>query len=544
VKHSLIALPLSTLLILTGCGGSGSGGDDKQTPTPTPAPTVSVTAPANATANTAFDVAWSSTNATSCSSAFSDSTATSGTASVTEMDEGAKTYSVTCTGAGGSATGSASVTIQPLATPEGLWQGSSTGNGGARTLSGVVTKENKFWLVYSGFDGTAGDPAGFFMGSASPSEQTATAGQYNTASGLVEFNFEGVNAGVGSLTATYTAKSAFDGVTLAALPSLRGTQAYTIDGVTTPIVDGGFGATLTQIPNPATFSDGGTPWTIIPNANDLGGPPTLEGTLAFAPYQAIVDLTASSFGTVALTIPNRKLEIDGGTASWDAGTRTLTVTGINFIETSPGTSCDDGGTTFCSAVPGPSDPSHGDIVLTFAVDMINYTGIANVYQNISILAQDGTGICIEEGGANPCANMTLTFSGAVSSGAPVTKTQTFTADYDAAYEGTPALAVLAGDYSGNAGVGNSLETGASFVIDAAGNVTGATTDCTLTAKVAPHSSGNLYDVTDLTFSGASCTLTGETFAGIATVDGDQKITVTAVNANSEKGFLFVGGPAS
>lgn len=538
MKYPLIALPLSTLLVLTGCGGSGSGGDDEQVKT---APTVTVTAPAKAAVSTAFTVQWSSTDATSCKPDFSAKVTASGEESITEDEEGPQTYSVTCTGEGGSATGSASVSIEPLATPEGRWQGSSTGNGGSRTVSGIVTKENNFWVVYNGVDATAGEPAGFFAGSASTSEQTLTGGKFATPTALLEFNFAGVNPGVGSLNATYTGKAKFDGTTLASLPSLRGSQAYTIDGVTDPVSSGGLGAILTQVPEPVTFSDGGTPWTILPNANDPGAPAALAGKIVFAPYQALVDMTATGLGNVNLNVPSRQLEITGGTPVWDAGTRTLTVTGITFVETSPNVTCDDFGTGFCVSVPGPADATHGDITITFAPDMINYQGVANAYQGIAILAVDSTGICIAEGGANPCANNTLTFSGAISNGTPATTTQTLTTTYDATYEATPDVATLAGTYTGNAGVDTALEPASTFTVAANGDVTGATTNCVVAGKVAPHSSGNVYDVTQLSFTGSSCTLVSKAFTGIATLDAaTNTITVTAITANGDTGFLFVG----
>lgn len=189
----------------------------------------------------------------------------------------------------------------------------------------------------------------------------------------------------------------------AATFAVTGTQAYTIDAVTDSIASGGLGAVLTQNPSPPTFSGS---WTI-----DL-----MTGQLAngfnFDPYSISVDMSASGFGVVSVTVPDRQLQLVGGIYSYDVATRTIAITGGIFQESSPSVMCDDGGTGFCVAVPGPSSPSHGSLTLTFAADMQSFTGVAHVYQNIDLLAMDTTGICLAEGGMNPCANNVLTFSGA------------------------------------------------------------------------------------------------------------------------------------
>lgn len=188
--------------------------------------------------------------------------------------------------------------------------------------------------------------------------------------------------------------------------AVQGTQSYSIDGVTDPLSEGGLGAILTQNPNPPTFSG---LWSIDLNTG------VFLHSFDFAPYSVSVDMTAATFGVVELTIPHRVLVLTTGwytpISSVGTGGPGFSITQGTFVETSVGVTCNDGGSSFCAAVPGPSTPSHGTLTLTLAADLLSFTGVATVYQNIELLAQDSTGICIAEGGANACAINTLTFSG-------------------------------------------------------------------------------------------------------------------------------------
>ena len=85
------------------------------TSTPTPAPTVSFSlAPTSIQTNQSTTLSWSSTDATSCtaSGAWSGSKSTSGSASTgIQTTTGTLTYNLTCTGAGGTVSKSATVTV-------------------------------------------------------------------------------------------------------------------------------------------------------------------------------------------------------------------------------------------------------------------------------------------------------------------------------------------------------------------------------------------------------------------------------------------------
>lgn len=555
MKYPLIALPLSTLLILTGCGGSGSGGDDKVTPPPTPTPTVTVTAPTSAIANVAFDVQWTSTDAANCAAKFTKATTTSGTASVTETTTGSKTYEVSCTSADGTQTGKGSATVQVdgQATAEGLWQGTGKGNGGDRAVSGVVTKEDAYWLTYSAANAT--NVVGFFAGvGSSQPDATGTAGSFASGN-LREFNFEGVEAGGGSLSAGSYNKTgsdkavfAFGGTTnstaLSASYIFNGTQLYSIDNVTDGICAPTCAAVV-PTPNPPTFDDGGTPWTIVPSANNMNGTPSLTGTFRFQAYSIFTDLNPIGVSaTLNLDYPSRTLTISGGTATWNPSTFVLKLTGVTFTEASPGFDCDDGGDgSVCAIVPGPTVATTGDVTITYTDSQLNeYNGVAHTYQLANAAVGDG---CIGQGGGDWCANGELTFHGTIPNVLPVS--QTLATTYNAAYETTPALADVAGAFSGSDGVGTTLNSSSSLSVSAAGAVTATAENgqCAVTGSLATHpTGGNVYDAT-LTFANGTgtCTYSGA-FTGVATYDAETSaITVTAINAARNQGFLFTGSKA-
>ena len=103
---------LSSLFIVSSCGGGGGGGGSSAPPAPTPTPTVSISASSsNGYQYEATTITWSSTNASSCSAsnAWSGTKATSGSESFTFDTEGSFTFELTCSGSGGNGSGSVSV---------------------------------------------------------------------------------------------------------------------------------------------------------------------------------------------------------------------------------------------------------------------------------------------------------------------------------------------------------------------------------------------------------------------------------------------------
>jgi len=108
--------------LATGCGGGGMGGYGMS---PTPQPTVMFSSPAQAVTihlGQAVKLAWSTTYATSCSAStssdiggsFSGTQPMSGSATIAPVGTGTVTYMLSCTGAGGTVSGSsADVTVLP-----------------------------------------------------------------------------------------------------------------------------------------------------------------------------------------------------------------------------------------------------------------------------------------------------------------------------------------------------------------------------------------------------------------------------------------------
>jgi hypothetical protein len=106
--------------VLVGCGGGGGGGYGSTTP----APTVSFSkpaAPATINYGESVTVAWSSAYATSCTAttssasggAFTGSQMMSGTQMIVPTAPGTYTYTLSCTGSGGTKSASTSVTVTP-----------------------------------------------------------------------------------------------------------------------------------------------------------------------------------------------------------------------------------------------------------------------------------------------------------------------------------------------------------------------------------------------------------------------------------------------
>lgn len=96
----------------TGAGGSASSTAVLTVNNPAPAVTISIS-PTTITAGGSAMLSWSVTNATSCtaSGAWSGAEPTSGMATETPLQAGTDTYTLACTGAGGSDTESATLTV-------------------------------------------------------------------------------------------------------------------------------------------------------------------------------------------------------------------------------------------------------------------------------------------------------------------------------------------------------------------------------------------------------------------------------------------------
>lgn len=115
-KFFLILSLASSFSLLEGCGGGGGA------PPPPPAPTVLITASTSSVLQgQTVTLTWSSTNATSCTAStnpsesdWSGTRGTSGSQSVIPTLTGTINYTLMCTGAGGSASGTAPVAVTPV----------------------------------------------------------------------------------------------------------------------------------------------------------------------------------------------------------------------------------------------------------------------------------------------------------------------------------------------------------------------------------------------------------------------------------------------
>jgi hypothetical protein len=113
-------LPVTAcILFISSCGGGGGGGGDSS-PTPTtPTPTVNLSAdPVSVLLGSTSTLTWSSNNATSCSASWTNQTGSSGSEAVTISTVGNNSFSITCTGAGGSR--SATVTVEGYRNTDGV----------------------------------------------------------------------------------------------------------------------------------------------------------------------------------------------------------------------------------------------------------------------------------------------------------------------------------------------------------------------------------------------------------------------------------------
>lgn len=116
----------------------------------------------------------------------------------------------------------------------------------------------------------------------------------------------------------------------------------------------------------------------------------------------------------------------------------------------------------------------------------------------------------------------------------------FNSSYDPLYDLTPSIANLVGSYTGTAAVVNSTES-ASGTVTSAGALSGrGVSGCTFAGTIAPHSTGNVYDVS-VTFGGGVCSNGTNTVTGVAYFDpSNRRLYSAAVNSDRSNGFIFVG----
>ena len=143
-----------SLFVIASCGGGGGGGGSPSTPS-TPAPTVNLSAePTSVLLESTSTLTWSSTNATSCSASWTNQTGTSGSEAVTITTAGNNSFSISCTGDGGSR--SASVTVEGYRETDGVVVD------GYISGAEVCIDEDESWTCDSNENTTTSDNEGKF----------------------------------------------------------------------------------------------------------------------------------------------------------------------------------------------------------------------------------------------------------------------------------------------------------------------------------------------------------------------------------------------
>jgi len=154
LNKKLLSITFSILFIVSCGGGGGGGGNTPTTPT-TPLPTVNLSAdPVSVLLESTSTLTWSSTNATSCSASWTSQTGTSGSEAVTITSVGNNSFSISCTGEGG--TRSASETVEGYRETDGVVVD------GYISGAEVCIDEDESWTCDSNENSTTSDNEGKF----------------------------------------------------------------------------------------------------------------------------------------------------------------------------------------------------------------------------------------------------------------------------------------------------------------------------------------------------------------------------------------------
>ena len=285
---SMTVTPAATITYSISCTGPGGTANTSATVTVNTPPTTTLTAtPGSVTAGGASTLAWSSTNATVCTgSGFSTGNYTSGTASVSPATT--TSYSVTCTGPGGTHTSSATVIVNGLV---GASLSASPTN---------ITPGGNSTLTWSSSNATVCAGAGFSTGNYT-SGTASVAPATTTAYGVVCTGA----AGVGTANAVVTV-SGPPTATLTASPTsivLGGSSTLTWSSTNTTACTGTGFSTGTYTGGTASVA----PATTTTYSVSCTGPGGTISKTAVVAVQLLPDLTAS-------TVPQTGATADATTA--------------------------------------------------------------------------------------------------------------------------------------------------------------------------------------------------------------------------------------
>ncbi|MDH4080269.1 MAG: hypothetical protein OEU68_10675 [Nitrospira sp.] len=115
--------------------------------------------------------------------------------------------------------------------------------------------------------------------------------------------------------------------------------------------------------------------------------------------------------------------------------------------------------------------------------------------------------------------------------------ESFTSTYNADYESTPNLNLIAGTYAGLRSDNHTV----TVTVDAAGMLSGHSSDgCTVTGTLSPHPKGNAIQISVI-FGGGACRQGTETLTGVAFYDAaTNRLYSAALNNARTTSFLFLG----
>ena len=173
------------------------------------------------------------------------------------------------------------------------------------------------------------------------------------------------------------------------------------------------------------------------------------------------------------------------------------------------------------AVQGTGSPSNGSFSSTNAKD-INLEGLGLL--STTLAASYTPKQSLSGTVTYPSLGQTVTFSGT----------------YDPRYDVAPSLAIIAGNYSGQAGSTAGAEN-ATLSVTSTGVISGiGTSGCTFSGVATPRSKGNVYN-TSVTFGGAPCLLPNGMLTGVAYFDSStMRLYVIAMTSGRDAGVIYAG----
>lgn len=262
----------------------------------TPAPTVTLSAsPTSVTSGTASTLTWASTDASSCSASgsWSGSQPTSGSQSTGALNQ-TSTYSLTCTGSGGSATASATVTVSggvPANTSLPVISGTTTVGSNLTTTNGTWTNSpSSYNYTWYDCDSSGSNCTGIANSSSSSYTLTST-----DANHTIEVHVTAVN----SYGTSAVAISAPTAMVTPGTTGTTGSITFTGDFETGNLNQWDWGS---QCANTGTLSDSNfTRGNIYVNQTKV-----LQGT-----YSAQIDMPTSSVNRACEVLHKSLMDVGG-----------------------------------------------------------------------------------------------------------------------------------------------------------------------------------------------------------------------------------------